>query len=136
MHGIPGTPWISGPDGAKGDQRMPGNTGPQGPPCPAGANGAKGEQGIPGPKESQDQVECWLPGTGESMLKKNSDDNRDYGLIKVRFCIQIPLRFSTLISHGTLDNKTGIGVKCFVLHSQKQKDSVRDSDFNFEICWK
>ena len=70
MHGIPGTPWISGPDRAKGDQGMPGNTGPQGPPCPAGANGAKGEEGIPGPKESQDQVECWLPGTGESMLKK------------------------------------------------------------------
>ena len=66
---------------------MLGNTGPQGPPCPAGANGAKGEQGIPGPKGSQDQVECLLPGTGENMLKKNSDDNRDYGLIKVRFII-------------------------------------------------
>jgi len=46
------------------------NTGPQGPPCPAGANGAIGEQGIPGPKGSQDQVECWLPGTGESVLGK------------------------------------------------------------------
>ena len=87
MHGIPGTLWISGRDGAKGDQGIPGNTGPQGPPCPAGANGAKGEQGIPGPKGSQDQVECWLPGTGESMLKKNSDDDRDYGLTKVRFII-------------------------------------------------
>ena len=87
MHGIPGTTWISGRDGAKGDQGMLGNTGPQAPPCPAGANGAKGEQGIPGPKGSQDQVECLLPGTGENMLKKNSDDNRDYGLIKVRFII-------------------------------------------------
>ena len=70
MHGIPGTPWISGRDGTKGDQGMPGNTGPQRPPCPAGANVAKGEQGIPGPKGSQDQVECWLPRTGESVLGK------------------------------------------------------------------
>ena len=70
MQGIPGTLWISGRDGAKGDQGIPGNTGPHGPPCPAGANGAKGEQGIPGPKGSQDQVECWLTGTGESVLGK------------------------------------------------------------------
>ena len=83
---MPGTPWISGRDGTKGDQGMPGNTGPQRPPCPAGANVAKGEQGIPGPKGSQDQVECWLPGTGECAWK-NSDDNRDYGLIKIRFII-------------------------------------------------
>ena len=67
---------------------MPGNTGPQGLPCPAGANGAKGEQGIPGPKGSHAGSSGMLATRNwRECAWKNSGDNRDYGMIKVRFII-------------------------------------------------
>ena len=74
MPGIAGTPWIPGRDGKdshdgeKGDQRMLGNTGPQGPPDPIGAIGRN--LVPPVPRGSLDQVECWLSGTGRSVLGK------------------------------------------------------------------
>ena len=94
--GIPGTPGIPGRDGAKGDQGMPGNTGPQGPPGPTGAEGARGEQGVPGPKGESGSSGILAIRNWRECAWKNLDDNRDYGLIKVRLnCIyiKIPLRF-------------------------------------------
>ena len=100
--GIPGTPGIpgrdgrDGRDGAKGDEGMPGNTGPQGPPGPIGAEGAKGEQGVPGPKGESGSSGMLAIRNWRECAWKNLDDNRDYGLIKVRLnCIyiKITLRF-------------------------------------------
>lgn len=73
---------------------------------------------------------------------KNLDDNRDYGLIKVRldssalkslFVLSLELQ----IPHGTLDHKNAIGIKCFQLFQKtlkRQEDSVHDLlDLNFDI---
>ena len=100
--GIPGTPGIPGRDGAKGDQGMPGNTGPQGPPGPTGAEGARGEQGVPGPKGESGSSGILAIRNWRECAWKNLDDNRDYGLIKVRLnCIyiKIPLRFISWIAN-------------------------------------
>ena len=48
MHGKSGSPGVPGRDGAKGDQRNPGKTEPQGPLVPwipAGVNGKNGAKG-------------------------------------------------------------------------------------------
>ena len=81
---------------------MPGNTGPQGPPGPIGAEGAKGEQGVPGPKGESGSSGMLAIRNWRECAWKNLDDNRDYGLIKVRLnCIyiKIPLRFISWIAN-------------------------------------
>lgn len=71
--GVPGVPGLNGRDGAKGDHGpagAPGKTGPQG---PEGPKGAKGEQNSQAPQRNWKQC-SW----------KSLNDDRDYGLIKVR----------------------------------------------------
>ena len=77
--GVPGVPGLNGRDGAKGDQGtagLPGDKGPVGPQGIKGAQGiqgAKGEQGVPAMRKNWKQC-AW----------KSLNDDRDYGLIKVR----------------------------------------------------
>ena len=73
---------------------------------------------------------------------KNLDDNRDYGRIKARLNSSalkflFVLSSELQISHGTLNHKKAIGIKCFKLFQKtlkRQEDSVHDLlDLNFDI---
>ena len=97
--GHPGAPGRAGHNGAKGDPGKNGTHGPpgtiKGQPGINGMNGAKGKPGAQGPPGQTGQR--GIPGMSYKNWKecawKNLNNDRDYGLIKVRGSYMTSTRF-------------------------------------------
>ena len=92
-HGKPGTPGIpgrDGRDGRDGNQGSPGMTGPPGLQGAKGETGTQGPDGTPGVMSHKNWKECaW----------KDLNDNKDNGLIKVKFAHLFTFSFDKAFWH-------------------------------------